>query len=112
MSRDVHFINGYNQRVEVAVAYANSSCSRLWAVRGWWGIEPGGSAYVLDTDNRYMFFYAESSNRVWVGSGDNYADVYVTQQAFDRCVEIGSTNARIVRMRFLDLDVNNRWRLT
>jgi uncharacterized membrane protein len=113
MSWDVHFTNGYNRRVQVAIAFYQPSCSKLWGTRGWWIIEPGGSKYVINTNNRYMFFYAESvsDGRVWAGDVNNYIDAYVTTQAFDSCVGIGSTNARIVRMKPLDLNVNNKWRL-
>ena len=41
-TRQVHFINGYNQPLAVAVAYANDSCTKLWGVQGWWNIAPGG----------------------------------------------------------------------
>ncbi len=112
MSRQVHFINGTNQSLAVAVAYANNSCTRLWGVQGWWNIAPGGDVHVLNTNNRYMFFYAESPGRVWAGYPENFADAYVTQNAFNHCIEIGTTTSRIVRMRWLDLDVNTRWRLT
>ncbi len=112
-TRQVHFINGHNRPLAVAVAYANDSCTKLWAVQGWWNIAPGGDVHVLNTTNRYMFFYAESSDRVWAGDAwENHADAYVTQKAFNHCIEIGTTTSRIVRMRFLDLDVNTRWRLT
>lgn len=114
MSWDVHFINGYSRRVQVAICfYQPNPCSQYgepWGTRGWWIIEPGGSKQVIDTNNRYMYFYAESvsDGRTW--SGD--LNVYVPLRAFDSCLNIGSTDSRIVGMRKLDLNVNNKWRLT
>jgi uncharacterized membrane protein len=121
MSWDVHFINGYSRRVQVAICfYQPNPCSQYgqpWGTRGWWIIEPGDSKYVLETNNRYMYFYAESVpvGRVWAGDPNNpqhLQRVYVPPRRFDSCLDIGSTDARIVTMRRLDLEINNRWRLT
>jgi len=57
--------------------------------------------------------YAESvsDGRIWPPApGD--LKVYVPLRRFDSCLGIGSTDARIVGMVRLDLEVNNRWRLT
>jgi uncharacterized membrane protein len=115
MSRDVHFTNGYSRRVQIAIAFKQDSCSeygRPWGTRGWWLLDPGQQAYVLDTDNRYCYFYAEATDgsRVWTDSLGPL--VPVVPQAFDSCIDIGSTAARDVAMAKLDLDINNRWRLT
>lgn len=113
MSWDVHFINGYSQPLQIAIAFKQDSCSeygRPWGTRGWWIVNPGASAYVLNTNNQYFYYYAEAwDGRLWSGPGPS---VYVLQQAFDSCLDIGSTAARIVGMRQLDLNVNNWWRLT
>ena len=90
MSWDVHFVNGHTRRVQVAIKFYQPSCGqygRPWGTRGWWLIDPGQSAYVLDTNNRFFYYYAEcvSDGRVW--SGDSPTPVY--QPAFDSCVSLG-----------------------
>jgi uncharacterized membrane protein len=115
MSRDVHFINGHSQLISVAIMfYSPDTCGPYgsWGTRGWWNIGPGESAYVIDTDNRYFCYYAESVDGLtW---SDNYGPVYVHQTAFDSCVSIGdnSPETRVIGMRELDLNINNWWRLT
>ena len=114
MSWDVHFVNGYFEVVSVMVVfYSPDGCGDYgsWGTRGWWNINPGDSAYVLDTDNRYFGYYAESvDGLVWSGE---YGPAYVHYTAFDSCLGIGdnSPETRIVGVRQLDLDVNNWWRL-
>jgi len=115
MSWDVHFINGYTRRVQIAIAFKQDSCSeygRPWGTRGWWVLNPGEEAYVLDTNNRFFYYYAEATDgsRLWTSAEGPF--VYVVQSAFDSCIDIGSTAARVVGMRIKDLNVNNRWRLT
>lgn len=113
MSWDVHFINGHTRRVQVAIKfYQPNPCSqygRPWGTRGWWLIEPGQSKYVLDTNNRYFYYYAESVSDGKTWSGDSPTPVLM--QAFDSCVSIGGSTVRDVFMRRLDLEINNRWRL-
>jgi uncharacterized membrane protein len=113
MSWDVHFVNGYTQRLQIAIAFKQDSCSeygRPWGTRGWWLLNPGQSAYVLDTNNQFFYYYAEAvDGRLWTSDGPF---VPVTQRAFDSCIDIGSTDARYVGMRQRDLNVNNWWRLT
>ena len=76
-----------------------------WGTRGWWALGPiGGEAYVLNTDDPYAAFYAESADgAVWSGP---YGPVYVHQTAFDSCVDIGddSPETRIVGMRLVDMN--------
>ena len=114
MAWEVHFINGHSRRVQLAICfYQPNPCSQYgepWGTRGWLILEPGQSKYVADTNNRYFYYYAESlsDGRVWTGD----LNVYVTTREFNSCLNIGSTDARIVRMRKLDLQVNNKWRLT
>jgi len=113
MSWDVHFVNGHTRRVQVAIKFYQPNCSqyggRPWGTRGWWLIDPGQSAYVLDTNNRYFYYYAESVSDGKVWAGDSRTPV--TLRAFDSCVGIGSTDARDVFMRLRDLNINNWWRL-
>jgi len=60
--------NNYKVGVNVAIAYYNTSCSPPWQSEGWWGIEPGNSVHVINTCNRYLFFYAEAvDGAYWAG---------------------------------------------
>jgi hypothetical protein len=103
---ELHFRNHTSSELWVAIMfYSPDSCGNLgnWGTRGWWPINPGGEAYVLNTNNRYAAFYGESaSNLVWNGP---YGPVYVHQQAFDSCVGIGDNNpnTRIVGMQLVDM---------
>ena len=114
MSWDVHFINGYTRQLQIAIMFKQDSCSeygRPWGTRGWWLLNPGQEAYVVDTNNRFFYYYAETTDgsRLWTSDGPT---VPVPPRKFDLCIDIGSTDARNVGMRKLDLNVNNRWRLT
>jgi uncharacterized membrane protein len=115
---EIRFTNETSSTVWVAVMFysphgAPDGCAGYgqWGTRGWWRIEPGGTAFALRTNNRYAAFYAESaSGSVW--SGDR-GPVYVYQHAFDSCIGIGSSQARRVNMRLIDTNGNNlRIRLT
>jgi hypothetical protein len=113
MSWDVHFVNGYSQRLQIAIAFYDTSCTeagRPWGTRGWWQINPGDSEYVLDTNNRYFYYYAEAldGSRLWTSEGPFYP---VLPRAFTSCAGIGATDARDVGMVKLDLHINNWWRL-
>ncbi|MDX6718681.1 MAG: hypothetical protein QOJ63_935 [Solirubrobacteraceae bacterium] len=115
MSWDVHFVNGRARTVSVAIMFYDPDGCRdagFWGTRGWWNISPGASAYVLNTNNRYFAFYAESvaDGGVWSG---NRGPVFVHRTGFDSCVNIGDNNpeTRVVGMRQLDLHVNNWWKL-
>ena len=113
MSWDVHIVNGHTRRIQVAIKFYQPACGqygRPWGTKGWWLIEPGQSKYVLDTNNRYFYYYAEcvSDGRVW--AGDSPTPVYPA--AFDSCVSLGSADARDIFMRKRDLEINNWWRLT
>ncbi len=118
MSWDVHFINGYTKRIQIAIMFKEDSCSeygRPWGTRGWYKVDPGGSVYVLDTGNRYFYYYAEATDgsKLWTTSAiDPGPLVPVPPRRFDLCIDIGSSDARDVGMRKRDLQINNRWRLT
>ena len=34
-----------------------------WRAEGWWKLDPGEKAYILDTDNRYLYLYATDQGR-------------------------------------------------
>jgi uncharacterized membrane protein len=103
---ELHFRNQTSSEIWVAIMfYSPDNCGHdgNWGTRGWWAINPGGEAYVLNTNNRYAAFYAESANgAVWTGP---YGPVYVHQQAFDSCVNIGDNNpqTRVVGMQQVDM---------
>lgn len=106
----LHFRNRYASTLWIAIMfYSPNSCREYgsWGTRGWWGIEPGGEAFVLNTDYRYAAFYAEARDgTVWTGP---YGPVYVDQSAFDSCINIGdnSPETRIVGMRLVDMQGND-----
>jgi hypothetical protein len=102
----VAFKNRYPSKVWVSIMrYDPSGCGGdygNWATEGWWGIDTGGTAYSFWTTNRYAAFYAEADDGAhWSGP---YGPVYVYWNAFDSCVNIGSTGAyEVVGMRLIDL---------
>lgn len=60
----------------------------LWASRGWWSLAPGQTKYIADTQNRNVYFYAETKagsarNLVWKGS-DHTASVRGESVSFFR----------------------------
>jgi uncharacterized membrane protein len=64
----INFQNNYSAAVNVAIAYYDTSCSPPWQSEGWWGIDPGNSVYVINTCNRYLYFYAEAvDGEYWAG---------------------------------------------
>ncbi|MEV7006771.1 DUF1036 domain-containing protein [Streptosporangium sp. NPDC051022] len=107
---ELHFRNRYTSKVWVAIMfYSPDGCRDYgqWGTRGWWAIDPGGEAYVINTNNRYAAFYAEAANgAVWTGP---YGPIYVYQTAFDSCLNIGSTAARPVGARLVDLNGYSRY---
>jgi hypothetical protein len=104
---ELHFRNQTSSLVSVAIMlYSPDSCGQdgNWATEGWWNISPGGEAYVADTNDEYAAYYAESdAGLVWSGP---YGPVYVQQQAFQSCVDIGDNNpeTRIVGMHLIDME--------
>ena len=101
----VKFRNNYPSTVWVAIMrYDPGSCGAYgnWATAGWWGISPGGLVYPFDTTNRYAAFYAEANDgAIWTGP---YGPMYVYWNAFNSCINIGSTAAYdVVGLRLIDL---------
>jgi uncharacterized membrane protein len=42
-----------------------------WQTRGWFRVDPGKKKHVVDTHNRYIYFYGESpSNKKKIWTGD------------------------------------------
>lgn len=88
------FQNNYSSPVWVAVMWWSPDLcggdGGNWATAGWWGLNPGDSVCTdVWTDNEYFYFYAEADDgAVWAGP---YGPVYATYQAFQGCINIGST---------------------
>jgi uncharacterized membrane protein len=99
----LHFRNRYTHTLWVAIMFYDPvGCAGHgnWRCRGWWGINPGGEAYVLNTNNRYAAYYAEASNgAIWTGP---YGPIPVTQAAFDHCLD--AAGQRRVGARLVDMN--------
>lgn len=97
---ELHFRNNYGGRLWVAIMFYEPGCddgNSDWGTKGWWAIDYGHEAYVLSTDNRRAYYYAEAdSGAVWTGP---YGPIYVPQYAFNLCKNIGQTGARSVGLR-------------
>lgn len=91
---EIRFRNNYPATVSVAVMfYSPGTCGQHgnWGTRGWWNIAPGQMTHVLNTDNRFMCYYAEAGDGArWVG---NFGPMYVYRNSFDSCLHLGSTAA-------------------
>ncbi|MEU1882431.1 DUF1036 domain-containing protein [Streptosporangium sp. NPDC020072] len=102
---ELHFRNRYTARAWIAIMFYSPDGCRdqgQWGTRGWWAVDPGGEAYILNTGNRYAAFYAEAADgAVWTGS---HGPFYVYRDAFDSCLNVGSTAARRVGARLVDLN--------
>jgi len=105
----LYFRNRYSHKVWVAIMfYSPGRCGSYgsWGTRGWWGIDPGNIVGVFNGNsdyNRYYAYYAKASDgATWSGQ---YGPVYVYHEAFDSCINIGSTAAYgTVGMRLIDVD--------
>jgi len=101
------FCNSSPEQVWVAYMFwSPDDCGGYgdWQTIGWFAIAPGACETVYandldDVNNRYWYFYAESASAVWAGP----VRVYVTDAPFDSCLGIGSTAARIVGFRQIDV---------
>jgi len=63
--------NNTVQRVWVAVCFRNKhkkSGVYFWATKGWWKVKPGEKAYLVNTMNRHIYFYAYNKDRKWSGN--------------------------------------------
>ena len=89
------FRNGTNVRVWVAIAYSSPGCDgQDWAKKGWWAIDPGGTATVRGgaSNGAKYFWYAETADgRRW--SGDFFTQL--PNRAFDWCWNTGSTDSAV-----------------
>jgi len=100
----VCFRNDGKSRVYIAVAlYDPAGCADdgKWATRGWYSLAPGEEGCAFDTSNRYYYYYAEFASGAKL-SGD-YGPMYVTKQAFQSCINLGTTSSYIVGLIERDL---------
>ena len=99
----LYFGSRYPARLWVCLDfYDPENCAQYggWKNRGWWAIDPGNVAYVLNTSYRNVYFYAEAADgAVWSGP---YGPVPVYQRAFDDC-NTGTGNERIVYTRHIEI---------
>ena len=95
--------------------YSPARCGAYgnWGTRGWWRVDPGQTklVWVGNTLNRYYAYYAHAADgAIW--SGDR-GPVYVYHEAFDSCLNIGSTAAYArVSMRLIDVDNYDTYTMT
>jgi uncharacterized membrane protein len=106
----LHFCNSYRDHVWVAYMFwSPDACGGEgdnWQTIGWFGIAPGSCATVYandldDVNNRYWYFYSENDSRTYIWA-DNIP-VYVTDEAFNHCIGIGTTTSRIVNYKQIDV---------
>jgi hypothetical protein len=101
----VYFRNSYPTKVWVTIMrYDPNGCGQYgnWATAGWWGINPGQQVWAFSTNNRWACYYADADDGAhWSGP---YGPAYVYYEAFDSCINIGSTAAYgTVGMRLIDV---------
>ena len=113
------FCNAYTQRLWVAYMFwSPNDCGGEggnWQAIGWFAMEPGSCVTVYandldDVNNRYWYFYAENDDRSTFWAGD--VEVYVTDEAFNHCLKIGTTTSRIVGFRQFDVGDNDDFTMT
>ena len=97
---ELHFRNNHGSTLWVCIGfYDPGTCGPYgnWGTRGWWNITASGEAYVVNTSNRYAYFYAEAADGgVWAGQ---YGPVLAPRHAFDSCWDIGNNVDPWVHMR-------------
>jgi uncharacterized membrane protein len=111
------FCNKYPLRVQVAFMWYDptGSCSSdgQWATKGWWILAPGECKTVFGRDlqkvNKYYYYYAESPDDGFSWRGN--VNVYVPYRTFESCLNIGSTDARVVGFRKVDIGSYNNYTL-
>jgi uncharacterized membrane protein len=113
------FTNGYSEGVWITyMFYSPDVCGGEggdWQAIGWFHADPGSTVTVYandldDVNNRYWCFYAETDDGSIVWNGPY--QVYVTDEAFNHCINIGTTESRIVGFRLLDVGDNEDYTVT
>lgn len=63
--------NACYRAIDVIVYYLDGKNGpAAWQTRGWFSIDPGRKKHVVDTHNRYIYFYAETPSdgkKIWTG---------------------------------------------
>jgi len=64
----IHFKNKCDETIHILIRTLKPNDK--WLSEGWWTIKPGESAYVADSKNAIIYYYAESytGNHIWPGS--------------------------------------------
>ncbi|WP_237078621.1 DUF1036 domain-containing protein [Myxococcus xanthus] len=99
-SFQLHFRNSYGHRIWICISFydpARCGAWGVWGTRGWWTIDNGQSAYVLNTTHRQAYFYAEAANGAF-WAGDTHA-IHAPQTAFDSCLWNQRIGDRYLGMR-------------
>lgn len=102
----LYFHNRTRYSVDVALMFRDYSqtCNDYggWATAGWWTVRPGAYAYVLNTRNRYVYYYARSGNGTkWTGTDHH---MYVDPgKRFRSCRDIGTSTWSRVGLRTIHL---------
>ena len=103
----LYFRNNHGPRIWVAIMYWDpNNCADYgsWGTSGWYVIDNGNTEHVLNTNNTFAYFYAEAADgTVWSGQ---YGPIYVTQDPFDSCRDIGRTDARLVGLQQVNIPSN------
>jgi len=77
----IYFKNKTSEKVEVAVRYKNLDGE--WETGGWYHLDPGDDAYLVNTKNAIFYYFAEAIYEDWVWSGDdNYYYVRNSDKKF------------------------------
>jgi uncharacterized membrane protein len=103
----LHFHNYYGGPVSIALMYRDytGTCDEYsgWATRGWWNVAADEDKYVLNTKNRYVYYYAYSwdGQVKWEGTAQH---IYVDpDKAFRSCRDIGTSGWDYVGLRQIDM---------
>jgi hypothetical protein len=68
----VFIINDCHRTIDVIVYYLDGKNGpTTWQTRGWFRVDPGKKKHVVNTHNRYIYFYGETpSNKKKIWTGD------------------------------------------
>jgi hypothetical protein len=107
-SRNVQFHNATARTVSVAVlVYNPKKCGGEWGdweAAGWYNIAPGDTRYILKTSNRYIAYYAASTDGRYVWPAQNRTGTPVSvpgNAAFDNCLNLESLDWDVIWMKQL-----------
>ena len=104
---DLRFRNYYQSTVDVAVMYRDFSgaCDDYggWATAGWWQVARGQTVHVLNTTNRYVYFYADAPDGTSWSGGAGQMYVPANGDEFQSCRDIGSTASERVGLQRVDM---------